>query len=185
MWGIMPGVVAISSKFDLFFVNSLHLPPNSGMIFHILIMAFLLVAAIKFSRNSENNAKNGLLAIAALFFTGIWVVSGSAIVNILVLAAVAGAIWFYIAKDRVVLSTMLTSILVIMIGYSSMAIIVIRSSASTPLNEDNPSNPLRFSISLTGNSMAKDRFSGDNIIMLRCLIIRTARQYMHLKRVNM
>ena len=141
MWGIMPGVVAISSKFDLFFVNSLHLPPNSGMIFHILIMAFLLVAAIKFSRNSENNAKNGLLAIAALFFTGIWVVSGSAIVNILVLAAVAGAIWFYIAKNRVVLSTMLTSILVIMIGYSSMAIIVIRSSASTPLNEDNPSNP--------------------------------------------
>jgi len=141
MWGIMPGVVAISSKFDLFFVNALHLPHNSGMIFHVLIMALLLVAAIKFSRNSENNSKNGLLAIAALFFTGIWVVSGSAIVNILVLAAIAGATLLYIAKDRVVLNTMLTSILVIMIGYSSMAIIVIRSSASTPLNEDNPSNP--------------------------------------------
>jgi hypothetical protein len=141
MWGIMPGVVAISSKFDLFFVNTLHLPHNSGMIFHVLIMALLLVAAIQFSRNSENNSKNGLLAIAALFFTGIWVVSGSAVVNILVLTAVAGATLLYIAKDRVVLSTMLTSILVIMIGYSSMAIIVIRSSASTPLNEDNPSNP--------------------------------------------
>jgi hypothetical protein len=144
MWGMMPGIVAISSKFDLFFVNSLHLPPNSGMIFHMIILAALLVAGIKFARNSENNTKNGLLAIGALFFTGIWVVSGSALANILILAVIAGMTWFYLVKNRVVLSTMLTAILVIMIGYSSMAIIVIRSSASTPLNEDNPSNPFNL-----------------------------------------
>jgi hypothetical protein len=141
MWGIMPGVVVISSKFDLFFVNSLHLPQNSGMIFHMIILALLLVAGIKFSRNSDNRTKNGLMAVGALFFTGIWVVSGSAFVNILIMAVIAGVVWFYLVQKRVVLSTMLTAILVIMIGYSSMAIIVIRSSASTPLNEDNPSNP--------------------------------------------
>jgi MFS family permease len=141
MWGLMPGIVTISSKFDLFFVNSLHLPQNSGMIFHVIIVAVLLVAGIWFARNSENKTKNGLLAIGALFFTGIWVVSGSALVNILIFAAVAGITWFFISKNRVVLSTMLTALLVIMIGYSTMAIIVIRSSASTPLNEDNPSNP--------------------------------------------
>jgi len=141
MWGIMPGVVVISSKFDLFFVNTLHLPPNSGMIFHIIILAVLLVAGIRFSRNSESNTRNGILAIGALFFTGIWVVSGSAFVNILILVIVGGITWFYISRNRVVLNTMLTAILVIMIGYSTMAIIVIRASASTPLNEDNPSNP--------------------------------------------
>jgi Protein of unknown function (DUF2723). len=141
MWGLMPGIVTISSKFDLFFVNSLHLPHNSGMIFHVIIVAVLLVAGIRFARNSENKIMNGLLAIGALFFTGIWVVSGSAFVNILILAFVAGVTWFFIVKNRVVLSTMLTALLVIMIGYSSMAIIVIRSSAATPLNEDNPSNP--------------------------------------------
>jgi hypothetical protein len=34
MYGIMPGVVKVSSKLDLFFVNLLGLSPNSGMIFH-------------------------------------------------------------------------------------------------------------------------------------------------------
>jgi hypothetical protein len=111
------------------------------MIFHIIILAVLLVAGIRFSRNSESNTRNGLMAIGALFFTGIWVVSGSAFVNILILVIVGGVTWFYLSRNRVVLSTMLTAILVIMIGYSTMAIIVIRASASTPLNEDNPSNP--------------------------------------------
>lgn len=141
MWGIMPGLVTISSKLDLFFVNSLHLPANSGMIFHVIILGLFLAAGIWFARNSENSTKNGLIALGALFLTGIWVVSGSAVVNILVLAAVAGVTWFYLKQNRIILSTMLTAILVIMIGYSSMAIIVIRASASTPLNEDNPSNP--------------------------------------------
>ena len=39
---------------------------------------------------------------------------------------------------------MLTVIMVILIGYSANAIIVIRSSASTPLNENNPSNPFNL-----------------------------------------
>ena len=83
MYGIMPGVVTISSKFDLFFVNTLGLPSNSGMVFHILLVAVLFVFAVKFSFSSGNRVKTGILAIAALFFTGIWVISGSAVLNIL------------------------------------------------------------------------------------------------------
>jgi hypothetical protein len=41
LWGIVPQVVNLSGKFDLFFVNTLHLPFNSGVIFF-----FLLIAAI-------------------------------------------------------------------------------------------------------------------------------------------
>jgi hypothetical protein len=141
MWGIMPGVLNISTKFDYFFVNILHLPPNSGMVFHTLLLAFFLIAGVWMARNSASITNNALISVAALFFTGIWVVSGNAIVNILILIAVAGAIWLFLAKNRVLLSTVLTSIIVIMIGYSSVAIVVMRSSASTPLNEDNPSNP--------------------------------------------
>ena len=84
MYGIMPGVVTISSKFDLFFVNTLGLPANSGMVFHILLLAVLLIFAVKFSFSSTNNTKNAAFAIAALFFTGIWVISGSAFLNIIV-----------------------------------------------------------------------------------------------------
>lgn len=45
---------------------------------------------------------------------------------------------------KVALNTLLTAIMVILIGYSANAIIVIRSSAGTPLNENNPSNPFNL-----------------------------------------
>ena len=144
MFGIMPGIVTISSKFDLFFVNTLGLPANSGMIFHIILVAVLFIFAVKSSFSSADRLKNGILAIAALFFTGIWVISGSSILNILALIVISGAIWYLAGKSRPALNTMLTVIMVILIGYSSNAIIVIRSSANTPLNENNPSDPFNL-----------------------------------------
>src|SRR5664280_418877 len=54
MYGIMPGIVTIATKFDLFFVNTLGLPVNSGMIFHMFIVAVLFILAVKFSYSSEN-----------------------------------------------------------------------------------------------------------------------------------
>jgi len=62
-------------------------------------------------------------------------------------------------KNRVTLNTLLTAIMVILIGYSANAIIIIRSTADTPLNENNPSNPFNLCISLTGNNMGKDHYS--------------------------
>jgi hypothetical protein len=141
MYGIMPGVVTISSKFDWFFVNTLSLPVNSGMVFHMVILVGLLVLAVKSSLDSENRTKNGVFSIAALFFTGIWVISGSAILNIIALLAISGFIWYLAGRSRLILNTALTAVVVILIGYSSNAIIVIRSTADTPLNENNPSNP--------------------------------------------
>ncbi|NMC38122.1 MAG: DUF2723 domain-containing protein, partial [Bacteroidales bacterium] len=130
LWGIIPGLVKISSRFDLFFVNSLRLPANSGMIFHMIILAALLVFAISLSMKQGHNALTAGISATALFFTGIWIVTGSAILNILVLAAVSSAIWLITSRSRVMLNTTLTVITVILIGYSSTAIIVIRSSAN-------------------------------------------------------
>jgi hypothetical protein len=144
MYGIMPGVVIISSKFDWFFVNTFGLPSNSGMVFHVILIAILFIFAVKFSFSSADRVKTGILAIAALFFTGIWIVSDSAILNILLLLIISGSIWFMAGKSRTTLNTLLTAIMVILIGYSANAIIVIRSSANTPLNENNPSNPFNL-----------------------------------------
>jgi MFS family permease len=144
MFGIMPGVVTISLKMDLFFVNKLGLPSNSGMIFHMMILIVLFFFAVKFSFSSSNTKKTAIFAISALFFAGIWIISGSAILNILILLIVAGIIWYLAGKNMSILNTALTSVMVILIGYSSNAIIVIRSSAGTPLNENNPSNPVNL-----------------------------------------
>jgi MFS family permease len=141
MYGIMPGVVTISSKLDLFFVNTLGLPPNSGMIFHFILMAVVFIFAVRMTLISSDRAKISLFASGALLLSGIWVISGSAILNIIVLAAVTLLAWYLSGRNRIVLNTILTAVMVIMIGYSSNAIIVIRSSARTPLNENQPDNP--------------------------------------------
>jgi len=144
IWGLIPGMVIISSKFDLFFVNTLGFPPNSGMALHVIIVALLFGVAVKTTLDSENGIKNGILAVAALFMTGIWIVSDSAFLNILILVLIAGFAWYMAGKNRVVLNTALTGLAVILIGYSATAVIVIRSSANPPLNENNPSNPFNL-----------------------------------------
>ena len=141
LFGIMPGVVTISSKLDLFFVNTLGLPPNSGMIFHFLLMVILFVVAVKTTFSSSDKLKNAGFSFGAMLLTGIWVVSGSGFLNLLVLAAMGVFIWFVAERKRAVLNTILTATMMIMIGYSTNAIIVIRAVANPPLNENQPENP--------------------------------------------
>lgn len=142
--GLIPGLVKISIRFDMFFVNTLGLPPNSGMIFHVILLTAVLALAIKYSLGTSTPLKNSVFGIAALFFAGIWVISGSFILNLVVLASLGGVIWYVSLRNRAVLNTILTSVAVILIGYSANAIILIRSNANPPLNENNPSNPVNL-----------------------------------------
>ena len=141
LFGIIPGVVTISSKLDIFFVNNLGLPPNSGMIFHFLLMAFFFFFAIRTTLSSSDAVKNSAYATGAILLTGIWVISGSVILNLFVLAGTGWFIWYLAGRDRVILNSILTATMMIMIGYSTNAIIVIRASANPPLNENQPENP--------------------------------------------
>lgn len=144
MYGIMPGIITISSKFDQFFVNKIGLPYNSGMLFHVALIIIFFVQAIRATLNSSGTKKTAILAISALFLTGIWVVSKSLVFNIIILLAVSGVVWYVAHSNIKILNTGLTAIMVILIGYSSNAIIIIRSSANTPLNENNPKNPFNL-----------------------------------------
>lgn len=56
------------------------------------------------------------------------------------IALVVWLINFSIKRGMVVLNTIVTAFVVIMIGYSSFAMIVIRSSANPPMDENNPDN---------------------------------------------
>jgi hypothetical protein len=144
MYGIMPGVVTISLKLDLFFVNTLGLPSNSGMVFHMILLTAMFILAVKSSFTSGNSTRTAVFAIAALFLAGSWIISGSAVLNIMILLIVSWIVWYLAGKNRSILNTALTATMVILIGYSSNAIIVIRSSAGTPLNENDPSNPVNL-----------------------------------------
>lgn len=91
---LIPGVPKVAGWFELFFVNILGLPYNSGLIFMVITMIAILSLGIRYS----------------------------------------------IRKGKVVLNYVITAIAVIMIGYSSYAMIMIRSSARPPMNQNNPSD---------------------------------------------
>lgn len=60
-----------------------------------------------------------------------------------VIVLIALFIWgisYTLKHNKVLANTIILGITVILIGYSSYALIIIRSSANTPLNENNPSN---------------------------------------------
>lgn len=66
--------------------------------------------------------------------------TGTIIYVILLLGALVYGLYYSYKKRKVVLNTILLGVAVILIGYSSFAMIVIRSAANPPMDENNPDN---------------------------------------------
>lgn len=92
LFGIIPGIVSLAGNFEVFFINSIGLPFNSGTI----IFFVLLIAAIVFG------------------------------------------LWWSRKKGKAVLNASVLAFLFLVIGYSTFFILIIRSNANTPINENAP-----------------------------------------------
>ncbi len=66
---------------------------------------------------------------------------GAAFLLLLLFAAFFWGIYFTYKKNKVLLNTILLCTTMIVIGYSTYAVVVIRSAANTPTNEYQPDNP--------------------------------------------
>ncbi|MBC8490746.1 MAG: DUF2723 domain-containing protein [Bacteroidetes bacterium] len=96
MSGIIPWIVKLAGYFELFFVNTIGLPFNTGTVVYFLLL-------------------------------------------------IGGIIWgiHYTRKNRkVVLNTIIWGLTFILIGYSSFFLLIIRSNANTPIDENNPEDAI-------------------------------------------
>ncbi len=145
LYGIVPGIVKVGGWFELLFVNHLNCPFNTGLIIYIFVLvATVLWALYETTRQTSRVRMNlsFLLSVAMLGipFYGYGLTSG--VVGVLVLAAGYFALRWrrklaYMVTARM-MNTSLLCMLMIMIGYSSYAVIVIRSSANTPMDQNSP-----------------------------------------------
>ncbi len=134
--GIIPGVVEMSSYFELLMVNNLGLPFHTGAIIHGLLILGTLIFAIYLTHQEKIQKMKLMLVILALVFL---VGSFSSLSFIVALGVGIG---FYTVKDfspRLV-NTALMCLTVILIGYSSYGMILIRSNANPPMDENDPEN---------------------------------------------
>ena len=145
LYGIVPGIVKVGGWFELLFVNTLGCPFNTGLVFYIIILAASLIWGVYESYTLRSNKLMNisfLLTVALLgipFYSYGWT---SVLVGIVVLAALAAYLFIDLpAKWRVSARTLNTSLLcmmMIVVGYSSYAVIVIRSAANTPMDQNSP-----------------------------------------------
>ncbi len=94
LYGIIPGIVVLATKFELLFTNSMGFPYATGSIFY----AALLISVIAYG------------------------------------------LYYSYTKKKVLLNTILLGFTVIIIGYSSFAMVVIRSAANPPMDQNSPDN---------------------------------------------
>jgi hypothetical protein len=144
MYVMIPQVVDIFAKTELMFVNSFGLPFNSGTIFFGLLLAALLTASILYTIKQMKNIKTWIFILSGLFIIVVFATSTSFLSffgRLVILTAMA--VFFYkVRNNKALINTIAMCIMFILIGYSTFFILVIRSNAKTPLNENAPKNAI-------------------------------------------
>ena len=149
LYGIVPGIVKVGGWFELLFVNGLGMSFNSGVVVYIILLAAALIWGVYESYTEKNKTRMAISFILTIALLGIPFYghgASSIIIGILVIAALG----LYLAPSvqakikerwRITARTMNTALLctmMIVIGYSSYALIVIRSTANTPMDQNSP-----------------------------------------------
>lgn len=142
LFGLVPGFIRMAQQFELLFVNDFGLSFNSGALAYALIAAAVFIWAIYESRRQKSAFLMRLSFLLAVTVSGmLFIGSGWVIGWVLTIAL---AFWLFSRYSSPlptrVLNVILWSIGVIFIGYSSYALILIRSSADTPMNQNSPDN---------------------------------------------
>ena len=141
LYGLEPGFVEWGQKFDLFFVNTLGMSFNSGVLaYAIVLLAVLAWALFELYRNKSDLLIKISFALSILL-SGMLFIGDSMLIPLVLLIALCVYLFKFCKHVPVrVFTNIVSCILVIFIGFSSYALILIRSSQNTPLDENSPNN---------------------------------------------
>ena len=170
LYGVVPGIITVGGWFELFFVNVLGCPFNTGEIIYIILLVTTVIWGIYESYVDKSVKRSNiafLLSIAMLgipFYGDGW---SAVLIGIIILAAL-----YFIVNKKITVdgkkiqlvsarikNTSLLCMLMLMIGYSSYALIVIRSAANPPMDQNSPED-----IFTLGSYLSRDQY-GDRPLL--------------------
>ena len=145
LYGIVPGIVKVGGWFELLFVNKLDMPFNTGAIVYIALLVAIVLWSIWESIKQKSRIRMNLSYLLSVGMLGIpfygygWtsILWGFIVLALLLIALQWKREGKHIFSARL-MNTSLLCMLMIMIGYSSYAVIVIRSAANTPMDQNSP-----------------------------------------------
>ncbi len=164
LYGVVPGIITVGGWFELFFVNTLGCPFNTGEVVYIFLLVATVIWAIYETYTDRSLKRQNLAFVLSVGMLGIpFYGFGWSAVAIGVVVLVA--LWFVLGyRKRVekklvpvitarVKNTALLCMLMLMIGYSSYAVIVIRSTANPPMDQNSPED-----IFTLGSYLSRDQY---------------------------
>ena len=145
LYGIVPGIVKVGGWFELLFVNNLNYPFNTGLIIYIILLVAVVLWSIWETRKQKSRSRMNISYLLSVGMLGIPFYGhgiSSIVLGVVFLAILLILLRFKKDGESFVsarlMNTSLLCMLMIMIGYSSYAVIVIRSSANTPMDQNSP-----------------------------------------------
>lgn len=141
MYGIIPGFTQVGGWFEMFFVNTLGLSYNSGAFVYIILMVLAIVWALFETISTKGNILRAKIATAVtLMLSGAVIIGSSAILWVLLIIGLFVFLFKYKGVSVRLMNTTVLCLMVILIGYSSFALIPIRSAANPPMDQNSPEN---------------------------------------------
>lgn len=147
MYGIIQGVPKVGNAFDRFFVNSVGLRFNSGLYIYLILLALVLGGTLYLTDCASKNRKYAdklmrLGILLSVMLMGIPFLGSGIWIGILLSAALA--VYLFGKKTLPIkwLHTIQLSLVVVVVGFSTYGVILVRAVADTPMNENDPGNAL-------------------------------------------
>ena len=170
LYGVVPGIITVAGWFELLFVNTLGCPFNTGEIIYIVLLVAIVIWAIYESYVDKSFKRQNISFVLSVGMLGIpfrgmtW---GAGLFGLVILVALYFGLNYRkkIGKDLVPVvtarfkNTALLCMLMLMIGYSSYAVIVIRSAANPPMDQNSPEDVFTL-----GSYLSRDQY-GDSPLL--------------------
>jgi hypothetical protein len=141
LYGLVPGFINLAGYVELFFVNSLGLPFNSGALFYcFLAVAVLIWSLIELYQDQPNDLRIKVSSLLSVTLLGIPFVMGNWWIGLVVITLI---IMYFVRTKQLnirLMSTVMTALALMLLGYSCYALIVVRSVANPPMDQNSPDN---------------------------------------------
>ncbi len=143
LYGLVPGFIKVAQWFELFFVNSCSMSYNSGALIYAFVTLAVFVWALSAITRQRSASAIRISFFIAVAISGMLFIGNGVWLGIVLLICLAAWLWFGTRQTGLpvrVMNVILWSMSVIFVGYSSYALILIRSTADTPMNQNSPDN---------------------------------------------
>jgi len=139
MYGVVQGLVEVCGLFELLFVNVLGLPYNTGVIIYVIVLLGVIIWGIyETQREVERPIPLRLSFLLSIILIGIPFLGDGYLIGAIIILALAIFLYVWKKANVQVMNTILVSLLLIVIGYSSYTLTLVRATADTPMNQNNP-----------------------------------------------